>query len=254
MSSVPQISGQNRDITTLVNTTGMVKHFPDEAIYECSKHINKLSDLHALSLTSKHFFVTIFKNTFLGWSTLLTSHFPSSFPMNLQQPLTLPLYRNLKAIDSNMRTGTHQLRTLNGDHGNIRCLSVKDELLISSSNNNTIKIWDIESGKEIHTLAGHRDDIFCLTVKDGMLFSGSSDRSIKIWDIAKGIELQTLRGHQDHVSCLTVKDGMLFSGSHDSTIKIWDIATGEELQTLNGHQSSVYSLTVKDEMLFSGSY
>ncbi|MBS0607152.1 MAG: hypothetical protein JSR57_09395, partial [Verrucomicrobia bacterium] len=54
MSSVPQISGQNRDITTLVNTTGMVKHFPEEVICEYAKHINKLSDLHALSLTSKH--------------------------------------------------------------------------------------------------------------------------------------------------------------------------------------------------------
>jgi len=142
MSSVPQINGQNRDITTLVNTTGIVKYLPDEAIYECSKHINKLSDIHALSLTSKHFFVAIFNNTFPAWSTLIASHFPSSFPMNPPQPLTLPLYRNLKAIDSNMRKGTHQLSILVGHQGSIDCLVVKDGTLISGSNDKTIKIWD----------------------------------------------------------------------------------------------------------------
>jgi len=108
MASVPQISGQNADVTTLVDKTQIAKPWPEDVICECSKRINKLSDLHALSLVSKHFLVTIFNNTFPAWSTLLASHFPSSFPMNPTQPLTLPLYRNLKAIDSNMRTGTHQ--------------------------------------------------------------------------------------------------------------------------------------------------
>ncbi|MBS0607582.1 MAG: hypothetical protein JSR57_11580, partial [Verrucomicrobia bacterium] len=86
MSSAPQISGQSRDVTALVNTAQMVKYLPDEAVYECSKHINKLSDLRALSLASKHFFVTIFNDSFPVWSTLLASHFPSSFPMNPPQP------------------------------------------------------------------------------------------------------------------------------------------------------------------------
>jgi F-box/WD-40 domain protein 7 len=254
MSSVPQIVDPNRDITTLVNTSQMTKHFPDEVVCEFGKHINKLRDLHALSLTSKHFFVTIFKNTFPAWSSLLASHFPSSFPMNPPQPLHLPLYRSLKAIDSNIRTGTHQLRILSGHQGAVSCLTVKDQILFSGSGDNTIKIWDIENGKEIRTLNGHQAPVCCLTVQDGILFSGSSDNTIKIWDIESGTELKTLAGHQAPVCCLTVQDGILFSGSSDNTIKIWDIENGKELRTLNGHAGYIESLTVQDGILFSGSY
>jgi len=70
MASVPQISGQNADVTTLVDKTQIAKPWPEDVICECSKRINKLSDLHALSLVSKHFLVTIFNNTFPAWSTL----------------------------------------------------------------------------------------------------------------------------------------------------------------------------------------
>jgi len=222
MSSIPQIVNPNRDITTLVSTTRMVTHFPEDFICELAKHINKLSDLHALSLASKHFFVTIFKNTFPAWSTLLASHFPSSFSMNPLQPLTLPLYRNLTAIDSNMRAGTHQLCTLTGHQDYIYCLTVKDGMLFSGSHDKTIKIWDIKSGTELHTLNGHQDTIRCLTVKDELLISSSNDNTIKIWDIAKGVELHTLAGNELPVSRLIEKDGMLFSCSMDNTIKIWD--------------------------------
>jgi len=75
---------------------------------------------------------------------------------------------------------------------------------------------------QLCTLTGHQDYIYCLTVKDGMLFSGSNDTTIKIWDIARSKELHTVNRQQSFVTCLTLKDGMLFSSSDDKTIKIWD--------------------------------
>ncbi|MBS0650404.1 MAG: hypothetical protein JSR93_04510, partial [Verrucomicrobia bacterium] len=49
----------------------------------------------------------------------------------------------------------------------------------------TIKIWDLESHKELCTLTGHEGQIRCLTVKDGILISDSSDNTIKIWDFTQ---------------------------------------------------------------------
>jgi WD40 repeat protein len=57
------------------------------------------------------------------------------------------------------------------------------------------------------------------------LVSGSEDKTIKIWEIGTGKLLLTLNGHEDWVSSVTISpDGKtLVSGSWDNTIKIWDV-------------------------------
>jgi WD40 repeat protein len=57
------------------------------------------------------------------------------------------------------------------------------------------------------------------------LASGSSDDTIKIWEVATGRELRTLTGHSSSVwSVVYSPDGRyLASGSGDDTIKIWRV-------------------------------
>ncbi|MCV3217343.1 AAA-like domain-containing protein, partial [Plectonema radiosum NIES-515] len=71
--------------------------------------------------------------------------------------------------------------------------------------------------------------------------SGSSDNTIKIWDISTGKLIRTLTGHSSSVSSVAFSsDGKtVASGSSDNTIKIWDISTGKLIRTLTGHSSSV---------------
>jgi WD40 repeat protein len=56
-----------------------------------------------------------------------------------------------------------------------------------------------------------------------MLVSGSQDRTIKLRDVVSGLELATLRGHQAEVCRLGfTRDGLtLVTGSIDSTVKLW---------------------------------
>ena len=69
------------------------------------------------------------------------------------------------------------------------------------------------------------------------LASGSEDKTIKLWDVATGKEQATLKGHTEWVKSVAFSpDGKtLASGSGDSTIKLWDVATGKEQATLKGH-------------------
>src|SRR4051794_6032025 len=60
------------------------------------------------------------------------------------------------------------------------------------------------------------------------LASGSLDDTIKLWDVQTGKEQATLKGHTDWVGSVAYSpDGKtLASGSNDKTIKLWDVARG----------------------------
>ena len=67
--------------------------------------------------------------------------------------------------------------------------------------------------------------------------SGSGDNTIKIWNVETGEIIKTLTGHTFFVNSVSFSpDGSrIASGSNDRTIKIWNVETGEIIKTLTGH-------------------
>ncbi|MEH2395461.1 MAG: serine/threonine-protein kinase [Nostoc sp.] len=140
-------------------------------------------------------------------------------------------------------------------------------ILASGSWDNTIKLWDVNTGKEIRTLVGHANWVNSVAFSpDGkFLASGSADCTIKLWQVHTGIEIQTLIGHSDSVSSVAYsprtlttnsKDRQLVaSGSNDYTIKLWQVYTGRNISTLLGHSFFVNSIAFSQdgEIIASGS-
>ncbi|WP_414541409.1 WD40 repeat domain-containing protein [Nostoc sp. CCY0012] len=97
--------------------------------------------------------------------------------------------------------------------------------LASASWDQSIKIWDLQTGKLLHTLLGHTSRVVTLSMGlDGQtLLSGSIDNMIKMWDMQTGNLLQTLSGHNDWVLALATNptQKILVSSSKDKTIRIW---------------------------------
>ena len=118
--------------------------------------------------------------------------------------------------------------------------------IASGSQDNTIRLWDVASGKEFRRLEGHTAPVISIAFSsDGRrLASGSADKTIRLWDTASGMELQLLQGHTASVSSVAfAPDGRtLASGSEDKTILLWDAASGKELHRLQGHTASVSSV------------
>ncbi|BAG03646.1 hypothetical protein [Microcystis aeruginosa] len=130
--------------------------------------------------------------------------------------------------------------------------------LVSVSRDNTIKLWNVETGEEIRTLKGH-DGVQSVNFSpDGKtLVSGSWDNTIKLWNVETGEEIRTLKGHNGPVNSVNFSpDGKtLVSGSGDKTIKLWNVETGQEIRTLKGHDNSVISVNFSPDgkTLVSGS-
>ncbi|GAB1545461.1 hypothetical protein NUACC21_81370 [Scytonema sp. NUACC21] len=171
-------------------------------------------------------------------------------------PWLRPLTASLTRPDGKL------LRTLTGHSDRIRAvvLTPDGQRLISGSDDNTLKVWDVETGKELCTLTGHNSPVSAVAVTpDGQrLISASNDKTLKVWDVETGKELRTLTGHSNSVSAVAVTpDGQrLISGSWDDTLKVWDVETGKELRTLTGHSErvSAVAVTPDGQRLISGSW
>ncbi|MEE0268135.1 MAG: TIR domain-containing protein [Bacteroidales bacterium] len=154
------------------------------------------------------------------------------------------------------------LKTLEGHYGYVYSVAYSPDgrRIISGSSDETIKIWDANTGQYLKTLEGHLDGVTSVAYSpDGTkIISGSDDGTIKIWDINTGQCLKTLEGHPGWVYSVAYSpDGAkIISASSDETIKIWDANTGECLQTLEGHLENVYSVAYSPDgtKIISGSW
>jgi WD40 repeat protein len=117
----------------------------------------------------------------------------------------------------------------------IACLGLTPQFSLSAQQP---KIWDTLNGHTgwVWSVAFSPDS--------KTLASGSWDETIKLWEVATGKEQATLKGHVGRVLSVAFSpDGKtLASGSGDSTIKLWDMVTGKNTATLKGHTNAVYSV------------
>jgi WD40 repeat protein len=134
--------------------------------------------------------------------------------------------------------GEQLLRTLRGHTERVTAVAVTSDgkQVISGSADNTLKVWNLETGEELFTLRGHTLPITSVAVTpDGKLaISGSWGKTLKVWDLEARKELFTLIGHTCMVTAIAVTpDGKrVISGSLDKTLKVWDLEARKEVSTL----------------------
>jgi len=137
-------------------------------------------------------------------------------------------------------------------------ISSDDTILISGSNDATVKIWDILSGKCTHTLDEDGEILSVVMSSDNKtIVSGSNDKTVKIGDIRSGKWERILEGHTGWVKSVAMGSNgpEIVSGSSDKTIKLWDIRLGKCIHTLQGHGEGVNSVarSFDDKTVISGS-
>ena len=120
--------------------------------------------------------------------------------------------------------------------------SPNGQTIVSGSADETIWIWDANTGEHLQTLQGHADSVLSVAFSpDGQtIASASADNTIRLWDA----NMRTLQGHTGPVSSVAYSpDGQtIASASYDHTVRIWDANTGAHLRTLKGHTNRIMSV------------
>ena len=119
--------------------------------------------------------------------------------------------------------------------------------LVSGSNDATIRVWDLATGRERRILWGHTSKITALqlTSDSQRLVSGSSDGTVRVWDLVTGLLIHTFKHPSQkyrlgdgsrpapiEALSLSSDERTLVSSDGFGNLKVWDFTTGQELSTL----------------------
>ena len=113
--------------------------------------------------------------------------------------------------------------------------------ILSGSYDGTIKLWDINTGREIRTFSSHTDAVASVAFSpDGrQILSGSFDQTIKLWDVNTGKEIRTFSGHTGQIYSVSFSpDGrQILSSCGGNKTNLWLVNTGKLIRTFSGHMA-----------------
>lgn len=159
-------------------------------------------------------------------------------------------------IETNWRVAKlRSPRVLKGhDDHVITCLQFCGNIIVSGSDDNTLKVWNATSGKCMRTLTGHTGGVWSSQMSGNRIVSGSTDRTLRVWNAETGECIHTLYGHTSTVRCLHLHANKVVSGSRDATLRVWDVVTGACEHVLVGHVAAVRCVQYNGRLVVSGAY
>jgi WD40 repeat protein len=114
---------------------------------------------------------------------------------------------------------------------------------VSTSEDGTLGVWNLETGKRLQTLAipdGPAESV-AVSPNGRYALAGGKSGVVTLWDLETGRLVRQFEGHRDvAISVAFSPDGQTaVSGSWDKSVILWDVRSGKAIRTCLGHLGSV---------------
>jgi hypothetical protein len=170
-----------------------------------------------------------------------------AYPARGHLPWLTPFSTELEGKLAGGAQSTRLHRTLKGHTNAVRsaAFSPDGRRVVTASSDNTARLWEAGSGKEIAVLKGHVGLVLSAAFShDGMrVVTASEDKTARLWEADSGKEITVLEGHTDlvHSAAFSPDGSRVVTASSDATARLWEAEGGKEIVVLKEHTNSVQS-------------
>jgi WD40 repeat protein len=149
--------------------------------------------------------------------------------------------------------GKRLLWELTGHKGAVLAVAFgpRPGLLVSAGDDETIRTWDLATGKEVacHSPLGYRATVLAASPSGTMLAAGCADGSLRLYEGGRAgmlphwADAPALAGHVHGITAMSfdISGRLLATASRDGTARIWDLATRSATTVLLPEAAAVVS-------------
>ncbi|KAL6831222.1 WD40 repeat-like protein [Trichoderma afarasin] len=122
--------------------------------------------------------------------------------------------------------------------------------VLSTSDDKTVRLWDLPSSEPTSTFVGHSDYVrtgsFMPGTMANMVVSGSYDSTVKLWDPRTGnnAAVMTFKHAAPVESVLPLPTGTTVLAAAGSAVSVLDLVAAKPLHLITNHQKTVTSMSL----------
>jgi WD40 repeat protein len=118
--------------------------------------------------------------------------------------------------------------------------SPQGDQIASACDDETVRLWCVESGGCQRVLTGHSRGVWVVkySSQGNQVASAGEDGTVRLWDVQTGVCQHTLIGHSLGIEKIAYSPNgnQIAYASKDTTVRLWDVKTGSCSNIFIGHQ------------------
>jgi WD40 repeat protein len=121
-------------------------------------------------------------------------------------------------------------------------VSHHSRLALAFSKDQTLLVWDLGDGHELHRFPIKSEQRAGTFSPDGkFILSYGDEPSLRLWDLQSGTLVHEMAGHSTGCTGLFSQDGrQILSFSSDKTVRLWNAETGKQIRLFDGCEDVVW--------------
>jgi hypothetical protein len=111
---------------------------------------------------------------------------------------------------------------------------------LSGGQDKRLKMWDLQTSKEIFRFKKNRVDVTCLAISpDGKTaLCNGPQHTVRTWNVETGKPIRSFVGHHTDLAAVAYSPNGHYGASagYDDTIRVWNLNTGSQVRVIAGYR------------------